>query len=775
MNSTPSQNRERLDRLKNWRIQTVVALFTALLVCVTAQGEIASDWTGGHGNWNDAAKWRGGLPFRPSLVGINGTEQTPAAVTMDQQDVLVSHIAVAESGGSVASFTLAGPALTVIGTVDIGKYTGSNGRFVVNTGHVFAGTFFLSGGGGPGQAGKGVLEIHGGSIVTKDIELGSSSGSTCILHVVGSQASAIVAEDGLHIGVYNYLTIEKHPQPSRVELIFDIDAKGVTPIFTWGKTEGRVYFPVPDDKGNGLGSCRLQINLLATPPAGDLLLIGAANSCRGSFTDLPEGATVRATFAGATYEWTLTYHGGTNKCDIMLTDPHVRTAGGSTTPYTSGGQAKNFTFDRSIVESAYRRLYRQVDAQQTPVGSKVLAFPGAQGYGAFTAGGRGGKILFVTNLNDSGPGSLREAVEAKGPRTVIFRVGGIIETKGLAIHEPYITIAGQTAPGEGICIKKTASDGSAFELNGTHDVIIRFLRIRAGNNTGDFRGESFRAYNSDNFILDHCSCSWGNPETLSASGTVDRYTVQWCIISEGNDQQRHAFASIIGGDRSTWHHNLFAHMESRVPRWGDITVQCDFRNNVMYDWGGYCAYGDVRTLNYVNNYLRSGPSTKQKYFIFDPKTPLPASLYVSGNFIAGSPKVSQDNWMGVHADKSLQSSTPFPAQPVQSQSAEEAYASVLKNAGAILPKRDSVDARAVSDTQNGTGHIINSEKDVGGWPAYASGNSPLDSAHDGIPDDWEKSHGLPFDDPAIANKVTPEGYTELELYLNSLVPDDLMK
>jgi pectate lyase len=730
---------------------------------------------GADGNWKDAAHWSGGLPFRPSQVTINGTEQTPAIVSVDQGDVLVSHIAVAETDGSRASLTLNGPALTVIGTMDIGKYTGSSGQFIVNSGSVFAGTFFLSGGGGPGQAGKGLLEIRDGKIVTKDIELGASAGSTCILHVVGSKASAIVAEDGLHIGVYNYLTLEKHPRPSKVELIFDVDAEGVTPIFTWGKTEGRVYFPVPDDKGNGLGSCQLQINLLAPPPSGDLLLIGAANPCRGIFTGLPEGAKVQSTFDGTVYEWTLTYHGGSNKCAITLTNRRVRAADGTTVRYTSREQAKRFTFDRSIVESAYRQLYRQVDAEQTPVVGKVPAFPGAQGYGAFTTGGRGGKIIFVTNLNDSGPGSLREALETKGPRTVIFRVGGIIETKGLSIHEPYITIAGQTAPGDGICIKKTESDGSAFELDGTHDVIIRFLRIRAGNNTGAFRGESFRAYNSDNFILDHCSCSWGNPETLSASGTVDRYTVQWSIISEGNDQQRHAFASVIGGDRSSWHHNLFAHMESRVPRWGDITVQCDFRNNVMYDWGGYCAYGDVRSLNYVNNYLRSGPSTKQKYFISDPKTPLPAALYVSGNLIVGHPAISEDNWKGVNANRSLQSATPFAAPPIPLQSAEEAFASVLKNAGAILPKRDSVDARAVSDAQNGSGHIINSEKDVGGWPAYASGTPPLDSTHDGIPDDWKRAHGLPLDASNVANRITSDGYTELESYLNSLVPDNLMK
>jgi hypothetical protein len=193
--------------------------------------------------------------------------------------------------------------------------------------------------------------------------------------------------------------------------------------------------------------------------------------------------------------------------------------------------------------------------------------------------------------------------------------------------------------------------------------------------------------------------------------------MQWCIVSEGNNQQTHAFASIVGGDRSTWHHNLFAHLASRVPRWGDITVQNDFRNNVLYDWGYYCGYGDLRTLNYVNNFLRKGPSTTQTslWFIRDPKVALPASIYVNGNFIVGRPDLCQDNWKGVGADRSLQSSVPFPAPPVQTHSAEEAFERVLKNAGATLPKRDSVDARAVSDARDGTGQIIKNEKEVGGW------------------------------------------------------------
>ena len=644
MSITPSRNQVLRGQGKRKAYHSLTGL-AAVAGATALWAGTTVEWKGGEGNWEDAVMWGGTLPMGANEARINGTKERPSQVTLARADVLVNHLSIAEGSSNVASLVLDGPSLTVSGSFDVGKYNGSNGRFLVKAGHVFAGTIFVSGGGGPGMRGRGTLEIQAGSVVTKDIELGVSAGCSSTLRIVGSKASGIVAEDGLHIGVYNYLNLEKEPPPSATELIFDIDADGVTPIFTWGKTEGRVNFPIPDDKGNGVGNCRLQINLLATPPSGDLLLIGCAKPCRGAFTDLPEGGAVQAELDGKTYEWKLTYRGGGNRSDIMLTNPRIAAASGKMVPYLTGKQAKRFRFDRAIVESAYREFYRQADAQEIPVGGGTLAFPGAEGYGAYARGGRGGKVLLVTNLSDSGPGSLREAVEAKGPRTVIFRVGGMIETKGLVIREPYITIAGQTAPGDGICIKRSESSGDAFALSGTHDVIIRFLRFHAGNNTGEFRADSFRVYDSDNFIVDHCSCSWGNPETLSASGSVDRYTVQWCIASEGNNQQKHALATILGGNRSTWHHNLFAHMFSRVPRWGDITVQCDFRNNVIYDWGHTCGYGDLRTLNYVNNYLSKGPSTTQRptYFMLNPKVALPASLYLNGNIMAGMADVCRDN------------------------------------------------------------------------------------------------------------------------------------
>src|SRR2546427_1598888 len=265
------------------------------------------DWKGGSGKWEDAASWGGTLPSRTAEARINGTREKPSHVILAHTNVLVTRLGVGDGGNSLASLILDGPFLTASGGMDVGKHTGSDGRLVVKSGCLFAGIIFVSGGGGGGMQGRGIIEIQGGSVVTKNIALGNSSGSHCTLHIVGSKASGILVEDYLSIGVYNYLQLEKEPPPRATELIFDIDAEGVTPIFTWGKTEGQVRFPVPDNKGNGVGTCRLVLHLLAAPPSGDILLIGAANKCKGAFTELPEGAAVRAGFEGKAYEWKLTY------------------------------------------------------------------------------------------------------------------------------------------------------------------------------------------------------------------------------------------------------------------------------------------------------------------------------------------------------------------------------------------------------------------------------------------------------------------------------------
>jgi hypothetical protein len=360
-------------------LQNVTRLAAGFLFAASATALWAGttvEWKGGDGAWENAAMWGGTLPLRTAEARINGTQDKPSQVILAHTNVLVTRLAVGDGGNSLASLILDGPSLTASGGMDVGKHTGSDGRLVVKSGRLFAGIIFVSGGGGGGMQGRGNIEIQGGSVVTKNIALGNSSGSHCTLHIVGSKASGILVEDYLSIGVYNYLQLEKEPPPSATELIFDIDAEGVTPIFTWGKTEGQVRFPVPDNKGNGVGTCRLVLHLLAAPPSGDILLIGGPKKCQGEFTDLPEGAAVRAEFEDKTYEWKLTYRGGRTKCDIMLTDPHV---GDARWQNDSGMQPpkkpKVVSVRSAVVESAYREFYRQVDAQQTPIGGGPLAFP----------------------------------------------------------------------------------------------------------------------------------------------------------------------------------------------------------------------------------------------------------------------------------------------------------------------------------------------------------------------------------------------------------------
>ena len=248
----------------------------------------------------------------------------------------------------------------------------------------------------------------------------------------------------------------------------------------------------------------------------------------------------------------------------------------------------------------------------------VLAFPTAEGYGKYTIGGRGGKVYEVTNLNDSGEGSLRAAIEAKGPRTVVFRVSGTIDLKSaLNIRNPYITIAGQTAPGDGICIKRYPLNISADE------VIIRYIRIRLGDESTR-SDDAISARYRKNIILDHISASWSIDETMSIYH-CENVTIQWCMITESLSQSNHTkgshgFGGIWGSNYSTYHHNLLAHHSSRNPRWASGGGFNDYRNNVLYNWGYNSSYGGEKhqvgnpkfsdiTVNFVNNYYKPGPAT----------------------------------------------------------------------------------------------------------------------------------------------------------------------
>jgi pectate lyase len=435
----------------------------------------------------------------------------------------------------------------------------------------------------------------------------------------------------------------------------------------------------------------------------------------------------------------------------------------------------------------------------------IPAFPGAEGAGAFTPGGRGGKILEVTNLNDASPGSLRAATEAEGPRIVIFRVSGIIMLeKVLTIPNPYITIAGQTAPGDGICIR-----GQTTEIN-THDVVLRYLRFRRGNIKD--RNDALGGYSVGNVIVDHCSASWGLDENLSLYRYMkkmpdgsekktpsENITIQWCISSEALDLKNHAFGGTWGGRNCSFHHNLFACNTGRNPSigWGD---HFDFRNNVIFNWRHRTVDGgDASSMvNIVANYYKPGPAVNKgasSYRICRPQhldmhseAQRDGKWYVAENFVAGNPKVTADNWAGgVQFDDvetqdqidaliaRVRAKTAAPAAPVTQQSAEEAYKLVLAQAGATLPKRDYVDNRIIETVRTGKptykNGIIDIPSDVGGWPDYKSAAAPTDSDHDGMPDSWEKQFGLEWNDSSDGSKDTDnDGYTNVEEWLNGTDP-----
>jgi hypothetical protein len=417
-----------------------------------------------------------------------------------------------------------------------------------------------------------------------------------------------------------------------------------------------------------------------------------------------------------------------------------------------------------------------------PPGKIPSAFPGAEGFGAQAKGGRGGRVLVVNNLNDSGPGSFRAACEAAGPRIVVFQVSGLIDLKKpIAVTEPYLTIAGQSAPGDGICLQR-----SEFEVH-THDVIVRFLRSRPGDISGKEMDAMGAGRDAHDVIFDHCSANWSVDECLSPSGGISNITVQWCIIGEALNKSvhhkgAHGYGSLvraIGG--LTLHHNLWLHNIARNPRLGDNYGKppypvFDVRNNVMYDWGGVCSglTGDELSANYVANYLRPGPSSSEKPPINLAETAR-VTYFVQGNVVEGRPQYAANPAsMFAPAEAGGRklftlADRPFNTAPVKTTSAEEAYREVLAQVGACCPARDAVDARLIHEVETRTGRIIDSQKDVGGWPQYRAAQAPKDTDGDGMPDDWEIAHGLNPKDPKDASLAADsDGYTHIEKYLNGL-------
>ena len=464
---------------------------------------------------------------------------------------------------------------------------------------------------------------------------------------------------------------------------------------------------------------------------------------------------------------------------------------------------------------------------------KTPAFPGAEGFGRYTTGGRGGDVYHVTSLADDGSaGTLRWACSQKGVKTIVFDVSGTIHLKSaLDLSIGNVTIAGQTAPGDGICV---ADYPMAIKAN---NVIVRYMRFRLGNKNVTKDGadgwDAFGGFDKQDWMIDHCSVSWSIDECLSVLGNKNT-TVQWCLVAQslvnsGHSKGAHGYGGNWGGSGASFHHNLLAHHGSRTPRLGprpttQLDERMDMRNNVIYNFGGNGCYGgEGMNVNIVNNYYKPGPGTptdKKGYRIagigirtqsyvntypdYAPALHLWGKYYVTGNYNSKYEQVNQDNWtygiinqvdangcdgtFTTETKDSIKLTEPIGFVLTTTHSAEDAYARVLDYAGASL-HRDSFDELMVSDTRNGTATytgsglskgFVNSQDDNkptdadeswSAWPTLASVDAPTDTDGDGMPDDWEKAHGLDASDPNDGKTIGADGYSNLENYLNSLVAD----
>ncbi len=421
----------------------------------------------------------------------------------------------------------------------------------------------------------------------------------------------------------------------------------------------------------------------------------------------------------------------------------------------------------------------QVDAQELP------AFPGAEGFGSTTPGGRGGAVVAVTTLAGSGPGSFREALSAEGPRIIVFHVGGtILLDSPIYLQEPFVTIAGQTAPGDGVTVR-----GAHLNIS-SHDVIVRGLRFRVGDDpsgpTGANRDGLAIADGSDppyNVVLDHCSVAWAIDENLSTWYACHDLTIQWCITAEAlhdslHDKGPHSMGFLVGdeADSVSIHHNLFAHNNGRNPLLKADTV-VDVVNNLIYNWGGaatsHSNYEGTDLpifANHIGNHYIPGVDSGTWEISIPENMPVDSEIYVEANIGPHRLDASADEWDVCSRTGEYLVEQRHDFAPVTTWSALDASVLVRAHAGATVPRRDAVDERIVQSVLEGTGQIIDSQSEVGGWPSFGGGEVPDDTDGDGLPDDWERQRGLDPDDAEDGAGASPDGYDWIEVYVNSLIP-----
>lgn len=540
---------------------------------------------------------------------------------------------------------------------------------------------------------------------------------------------------------------------------------------------------------------------------------------KGRALPQPQGFTIEAESRSAVFSWE-----AVDRADGYFLEIGTSATFSEVIARTDTTQQTRVAFEGLSPETTYYARLRAIDKNnpsftsnilvesfataEVPLSEMELAFPGAEGYGKMTTGGRGGKVIKVTSLADAGPGSLRAAIEESGPRIIVFEVSGNIKLNSrLRISNGDVTIAGQTAPGDGICIQDHEMVVAA------DNVILRFLRFRMGDLTQNEQDALWGRYQK-NIIIDHCSMSWSIDECSSFYANKD-FTMQWCILAESlnksfHEKDDHGYGGIWGGHQASFHHNLLAHHNSRNPRFdggnrpgtGGLNVEIgadkvDYRNNVVYNWRGNSAYGGENgEYNMVNNYYKPGPATpanrsarimqisKENNADYSPGHGV---FFIDGNYVFGNGGVTLNNWAGgVDFDAGVsavqaQRTTPFPFETLTMQhTAEQAYEQVLEKAGASY-KRDAVDARVVQEVRDGTATysgsktgypgIIDSQTDVGGWPVLAQTTPLTDTDGDGMPDDWEIANSLDPNTPNANGRDLSTVYDNIEVYFNSLVTE----
>lgn len=441
--------------------------------------------------------------------------------------------------------------------------------------------------------------------------------------------------------------------------------------------------------------------------------------------------------------------------------------------------------------------------------AQSIAFPTAEGFGKYTKGGRGGEIIKVTNLNDDGPGSFRAASTKKSTRIILFEVSGTIHLQSKINIQGNVTIAGQSAPGDGICI----ADQSI--ILGGDNIIVRYMRFRLGDKfqkggmiDGNGGDDALGGNKHKNIIIDHCSMSWSNDEVFSIYGG-DSTTLQWNMIAEplnysyhfekgDADYEKHGYGGIWGGTHLSAHHNLFAHCVSRNPRFNGARLGAsdelvDFANNVIYNWEHNSVYGgEEGKYNLMNNYYKPGPSTSAsvKRRIVNPsinETKGLGEFFVKGNYVDGNETVTNNNRLGIDVDPKVSvaqkmnaiKDKAFETVSIDIQDAKAAYISVLKGVGASY-KRDTMDERIIQDVVQGRGMIIDVqghyihgtayEKTLSAWPTLQLAPAQVDTDNDGMPDAWEIAKGLNPNKANDHNYELSKLYTNIEMYLNSITP-----